>query len=258
MSSLFGLITNKPADLALSLRGPSADHPNVKPAAAWGIGWYEGSRPRVAKQIHLAGGSLCDKSEFTPGASRLFLVHFEEKVSGGEKETDLCPFHYRHWLFSHTGELDREAFVHLLEPAHVQSLNGESGSEVFFHWIMQNIKKTRDLVPSLLDSLRDVSENKLSFLLSNGRWLFAYARGQKLYYHERRFPTSAGSFVIRVPNVDAVISSTILANESAILISTDKLGDEPWEPVPDGHLLAVTPRLDVILIDLAENSPSPT
>jgi len=258
MSWLFGLITNKPADLSLSLRGPNEHQTNANPAVAWGIGWYEGSRPRVAKQVHTAGTLSAGRSEFSPGTSRLFLVHFEGNVSGTEKEADLHPFHYRHWLFTHTGTLDRDAFVPLLEPAHVQSLNGDSSSEVFFHWIMQNIKKTRDLVPSLLDSLRDVSQNELSFLLSNGRWLFAYSRGHTLYYTERRFPVSRGSFSYHVRTMDAVISSETLANESAIVVSTDKLSDESWEPIPDGHLLAVTPRLDLILIDLAENSASPT
>ncbi len=66
MSSLFGLITNKPADLALSLRGPSADHPNVKPAAAWGIGWYENSQARVFKE----GLSAIDKGSKFPTLSK--------------------------------------------------------------------------------------------------------------------------------------------------------------------------------------------
>jgi glutamine amidotransferase len=258
MSWLFGLITNKPADLSLSLRGLNEERVSTNPPVVWGVGWYEGSRPRVVKQVHTAGTASTGRSEFSPGTSRLFLVHFEPNASGAENETNIHPFHYRHWLFTHTGALERDAFLPLLEPAHLESLNGDSSSEVFFHWIMQNIKKTRDLVPSLLDSLRDAAQNELSFLLSNGRWLFAYARGHNLYYTERRFPVSAGTFCYEVRDVDAVISSDILANESAVVVSSEKLSDEPWEPIPDGHLLAITPRLDRILIDLTENSTSPT
>lgn len=258
MSWLFGVITNKPADLSVSLRGLSEHGGDKNPAVVWGVGWYEGSRPRVVKQVHTAGTSVAGRSQFSPGESRLFLIHLETNTSGAQKESDLHPFHYRHWLFTHTGALDRDAFLPLLEEAHIQSLNGDSSSEVFFHWIMQNIKKTRDLVPSLLDSLRDVGQNELSFLLSNGRWLFAYARGHNLFYSEHRFPLSSGSFCYEVPAVDAVITSRILANESAVIVSTDKLSDESWQQIPDGHLLAVTPRLDRVLIDLTENSASPT
>ncbi|MGQ9563513.1 MAG: class II glutamine amidotransferase [Thermogutta sp.] len=258
MSWLFGVITNKPADLSVSLRGLSEHGGDKSPAVVWGVGWYEGSRPRVVKQVHTAGTLSAGRSEFSPGESRLFLIHFAQDVSGTEKESDLHPFHYRHWLFTHTGVLDRDAFLPLLEETHVQSLNGDSSSEVFFHWIMQNIKKTRDLIPSLLDSLRDVGQNELSFLLSNGRWLFAYARGHNLYYSERRFPISSGHFCYEVPEVDAVVSSQVLANENAVVVSTDKLSDESWEQIPDAHLLVVTPRLDRILVNLTENSASPT
>jgi len=40
----------------------------------------------VAKQVHTAGTLSAGRSEFSPGTSRLFLVHFEGNVSGTEKE----------------------------------------------------------------------------------------------------------------------------------------------------------------------------
>ncbi|MGB9689886.1 class II glutamine amidotransferase, partial [Thermogutta sp.] len=171
-----------------------------------------------------------------------------------EDERNLSPFHYRNWLFAQQGNLNREELFRLLDPPHAESLDGESGGEAFFHWIVQNIKKTRDLVPSLLDSLRQVGSDGVAFLLSNGRWLFAYQSGHHLYYLERRFSTSEHIFHYHVTELEANITSSTLATESAILISSKKLSDESWCEVPENHLLAVTPRLDIILVDLAERA----
>jgi len=256
MSSwMFGVITHKPADLALSLHeGSPTGSGGLSPALAWGVGWYEGARPKITKQVQASAARPSNAARFAPGTSRIYVLFLDAGVSGDEDERNLSPFHYRNWLFAQQGHLNREELFRLLDPPHAESLDGESGGEVFFHWIVQNIKKTRDLVPSLLDSLRQVGDDGVAFLLSNGRWLFAYQNGHPLYYLERRFSTSEHSFHYHVSELEADINSSTLATESAILISSKKLSGEAWCEIPESHLLAVTPRLDVILVDLAERA----
>lgn len=254
-SWLFGLITHKPADLTLSLHEVAQDgHQHTSPALGWGIGWFEGSRPKVAKQVQEAALRPSNAAQFAPGTSRIYLVYVDADIPGNADERNLDPFHYRNWLFAEKGSLKRDDLYPLLEPAHAESLSGESAAEVFFHWIVQNIKKIRDLVPSLLDSLRQVAGTNMSFLLSNGRWLFAYRNSQPMYYLERRFGSSERIFHYRVPQLESEVKSSILAAESAVVVSSEKLSSENWEEIPDGYLLAVTPRLELILVNLAEST----
>lgn len=260
MSSwLFGIITNKLADLALSFCEDSRVGRSASASCvAWGVGWYEGSRPEVVKGIRPTGLPSSDALHVASSTSRIFILYLDDTVIETEDQRNLDPFHYRNWLFAERGNIRRENFISLLEPAHAETLAGDSSGEAFFHWIVQNIKKTRDLVPSLLDSLRQVSGTDMSFLLSNGRWLFAYRNGQPLYYLERRFPASELRFHYQVPELKAEVSSTTLASESAVLVSSTKLAGETWTELPDGYLLAVTPRLDIITVDLAERHAEAT
>lgn len=260
MSSwLFGIITNKLADLALSFSGDARNAQGAGSSClAWGMGWYEGSRPEVVKRIRPTSVRSADAVRVAPNTSRIFVVYVDDTVLETEDQRNLDPFHYRNWLFAERGAITRDDLVSLLEPAHAETLAGDSPGEAFFHWIVQNIKKTRDLVPSLLDSLRQVAGTDMSFLLSNGRWLFAYRNGQPLYYLERRFPTPERSFHYQFPELEAEVSSTTLAGESAVLVSSTKLTGEPWAELPDGYLLAVTPRLDIIMVDLAERPAEAT
>lgn len=257
MGWLFGVITNKLADLQVSLQGGDKTPVENRPNLACGLGWYDGARPRVVKQVvSCQAGDASSPREISQSESRLFIVHLDPNVTGNECPTDLLPFHYRNWLFTHTGNLDRNAFLPLLEKSHLESLNGETSSEAFFHWIMQNIKKTRDLVPSLLDSLQEIPDHALSFLLTNGRWLFAYRQDEPLYYLEQRFSSSLTRFEYLVPDFNAVIKSNTLGNESFVLVAAQQLSDQAWTLVPDGHLLVVTPQLELFTIDLAEKPTS--
>lgn len=257
MCRLFGLIANKKVDLQFSLReGPRtlSDLGTLNPDG-WGVGWYENHTSKVVKEpIPMPNSNQlpCRVAELQ---SRIAIGHVRKATTGPSRRENCHPFSHERWLFAHNGSVGRGKLYALLEKNRRNLLEGDTDSEVYFHWILQCIGDTEEPISAIRRALGEVvkaNPSGMNFLLSDRRRLYAcrYALGKydyySLYYLERP-PSEAGTWTARSRKVDALLKSKRIRGERAVLICSEKLTDEPWREVPPGHVLSVDAQLETKL-----------
>ncbi len=246
MGRLLGLVAQQPISVHVKADPVPGENglPHSPGASGWGVGWYDGARPAVVKYPNPEDRSKVSQTLEYRCHSRVFIAHARHE-NGIPSLENSHPFHYRNWMFAHCGTVDRAELAELLEHAHRTSLMGETDSEVLFHWILQKIKKTRDIVDSIRDALRPVASQSMQFVLSNGRWIFAYRTEQPLYCADWNASHSwvGWGSPIRLESAD-------LANVRGVFVGSETCGGMNWEPIPAGRLFAISPRLDRYEIEL--------
>jgi predicted glutamine amidotransferase len=248
MCRLFGLRANQPVDVEFSLAtGPKTvqklgeEHPN-----GWGIGWYEGSSPVVTKEPISAAESKELRRAAAHVHSRIVIAHVRKATCGEVSEVNCHPFRYNDWLFAHNGWVkDRESLLSKLDVTHRAAIRGETDSEVYFHWVIQNVEKTGTVLEGLRSALQEVTNyTGLNFILADGTNLYAYrnaSRSPNYYslFFLTRDPEGSGFEELHSHEVQALIQSKRLRGEKAVLVCSEQLTNESWQEIPFGGLLVV-------------------
>ncbi len=262
MCRLLGVIANKPVDLQFSLLG--AEKPfgdlGIENPDGWGMGWYDQGRPEVLKEPVAAGDSDRFRSIAHQKHSRIFICHVRRASRGEPAARNSHPFRYGDWIFAHNGGLGEQCVRSLqkaLEPAHQAAITGDTDSEVYFHWLLQNIEDAdhniRSGIRTALEQIDDYSG--LNFLLSDGHSLYAYRNASccesyySLFYLQRK-PTRSGVFHFYQRELRTLIESKTLSGEEAVLICSEPLTEEAWTEIPLGALLVVSADLGVETVQL--------
>ena len=139
--------------------------------------------------------------------------------------------------------------MNLLKNDYKLQLKGETDSEVYFYWLIQNIRKIGDVVDGIRSALFEVrkyNHTGLNFLLSDGNTLYAFRYSienhnyYSLYYLSRD-PKYSESFNYSSDKTGAFLRSKSLNKEKAILVCSEKLTKkkEDWQEIPIGDLLVV-------------------
>lgn len=105
----------------------------------------------------------------------VLIAHFRKSAGLPPAISSTHPFHWRDWIFAHTGTIyGAAASIPLTEPAP----QGETDSERFFLWIWEQIHAAADPTAALSDLLKncrqDLVYSSLNFLMSDGHTLWAY------------------------------------------------------------------------------------
>jgi glutamine amidotransferase len=258
MCRLFGLRANKPVDVEFSLAtGPltmrklGAKHPN-----GWGIGWYERNSPAVKKEPIAAATSPDLPHIATEVRSHLVITHVRKATCGDVTEANCHPFKYRNWLFAHNGSVDRDALLGKLDSTHRSAIQGQTDSEVFFHWILQNVELTRSVPEGLRTALKEMAGfTGLNLILTDGANLYAYRNAAKSpgYYslfYLRRDPKPDSFEEFHSAEVQALLRSKALRGEKAVLVCSERLTNEAWQEIPLGSLLVVAENLSANLVEV--------
>lgn len=258
MCRLFGLRANQPDDVKFSLAtGPRTfqqlgeKHPN-----GWGIGWYEGNKPLVTKEPIAAAASEKLPTIARQVRSTIVITHVRKATCGEVTEDNCHPFQHANWLFAHNGSVDREALLAKLSDTHRKALHGQTDSEVFFQWIMQNVRGASSVPDAVGNAVKAVcGYTGLNFILSDGDHLFAYRNASKTpnYYSLfflRRDPSPNGMDEFHSAEVQSLLRSKSLRGEKAVLVCSEKLTDEAWQEIPMGNLLVVSENLAAELVEV--------
>jgi len=239
---LFGLIANKRVDIHFSFSRfseLSQAHPD-----GWGIGWYESGFPCVRKEPLRASESKLVCSTLAGASSSVFVAHVRKATRGSRSRQNCHPFSWKNWLFAHNGSVDSDALLQELDVDRRAAIQGETDSEVFFHWILQNIDREGSAERGIAEALSFVREHYhtgLNFLLSDGRTLYAYREAAKkkdyysLYYLLR--DPRRGLARLRSRELGVMLESKALNDERALLVCSEKLTEEDWRQIPMGCLL---------------------
>ena len=186
MCRLLGMVANQPVDLEFSIerfKNLARDNPD-----GWGIGWYEGNRPKIFKQGISAldrGSELSRVSQSV--RSRIIIAHVREGTGAVPAGRNSHPFSHQNWLFAHNGSVNREHLFSLLSKGYRRAVKGETDSEVYFYWLLQNIVGCGNIIFGIDQALKQIMPRPhagLNFLLSDGRRLYAfrYSKQSKDYY----------------------------------------------------------------------------
>lgn len=251
MCRLLGMVANQPVDLEFSLerfKDLAKDNPD-----GWGIGWYEDNRPKIFKQ----GISALDpKSELARVSkkvrSRIIIAHVREGTGAVPAERNSHPFYYQNWLFAHNGSVDRAHLFRLLNEEYKQAIQGETDSEIYFYWILQNILKYGNIIFGIDNALKQIiprPHTGLNFLLSDGQRLYAfrYSKRSKDYYSLYKLDRKSAD-----PSPKELFSSKTnllfrnksAAQERAVLVCSEKLTQENWQEIGAGNILIIRPDLE--------------
>lgn len=222
----------------------------------WGIGYYDGDRPRVIRRAT----SAVDCCEYRAAAEGIcaatFLAHVRQASVGERSTANTHPFAFGRWLFAHNGTVtgfDRVG-PHLRSETSsdlLAAMQGTTDSELVFHWLLSRLRSVpTDLAAPLRDlaTVRQiVAESilrldaqsaaaggdepaKLNFLLSDGHFLLASRFGHSLHWIEHVGPEADQG-----PEPGA----TTCAEYRAALVASEPVTQEAWQEIPDRSILVI-------------------
>ncbi len=257
MCRLFGLRANRPVDLTFSLVEATKSFASLgsKNPDGFGVGRYRRDKPIIYKWPGQA--DECDAlPDIVRDSSKVWIAHVRRATNGGPAVKNCHPFQQGPWLFAHNGSIDDvDAVREMLDESRRSAIEGETDSEVYFQWVLQNIDAAGDIIEgigSALDMVRSVRHLGLNFLLTDGHSLYAYRESAgdddyySLYYLCRGLSTP-GPVEYRSQEVDALLESKALNHERAVLVCSEALSDEDWQPIPRRQLLVIAPDLSCSL-----------
>jgi glutamine amidotransferase len=190
--------------------------------------------------------------------SSLVLSHIRHATQGETVLRNTQPFKRelggRAHVFAHNGDL-----VGIQDACHLESRRfrpiGDTDSEFAFCCLLQRLAPlwdpVEDTVPSVEARLEIVAEFAAQ-LRPLGPFNFIYADSDTLFVHSHRRSQDDG--VIRPPGlhllvrscneqaVDLTQSGVIMAPvaQELVLVASVPLTDEPWEPMEEGEVVALT------------------
>ena len=241
-----------------------SDLRGVAHADGWGIACYSGEALEVERCDTAAHADL----HFSVTAERVFaetvIAHVRRATVGTPSITNTHPFRHGHWVFAHNGtvtgfeslrpELERETDPHLQTER-----RGTTDSEQAFYWLLSRMAQSgidiasrstdiRTLVPLLASSVSELArrceqrqpdkEAKLNFLLTDGRTLLATRWGNTLHWVRRD-----GIHDCEICGI-AHVRHEPTREYHAVIVASEPISREAWEPIEQGHILAVGSDLE--------------
>lgn len=259
MCRLFGLRANKPVGIEFSFTiGPKTFQQfGEKHSDGWGIGLYDRGKPSIRKEPMSAVESQEFSSAVAFVCSDTIISHVRKSSCGNVTLENCHPFEHEKWIFAHNGTVrNRDALLSKLTHEHRIAIRGDTDSEVFFHWILQNVETSDSLPAGLQRALKDVTDSTgLNFLLADGQNLFAYRnasmnRAYYSLYYLSRDPQQASPEELNSKEVGALLRSKTLRGEKAVLVCSERLTEEAWHEIPLGNLLVVGDDLVPQLLEI--------
>jgi len=241
MCELLALCANTPTDMRFSFHGltrrggATGDH-----ADGWGLASFDpdGCGVRLYREDGAAAFSpIAAEVAALDLKAHCSIAHIRKATKGVVALENCHPFHRRwqgqEWIFAHNGDL--EGGFELSAPFRPE---GSTDSEAAFCWLLQQLEAARiagrltpdddgaifvELVQGA-DAL--AARGIFNCLISNGRWLFAYA-GTKLHRLTRRAPFRTATLADDDLSVD--FAQLAGPDDVVSIISTEPLTtDEQW------------------------------
>ncbi|MDQ3037359.1 MAG: class II glutamine amidotransferase [Myxococcota bacterium] len=264
MGRLIGYMANRTDRMADAL---TEEKVAVGPASgieadAWGIGFYQGGevlhkkRPRSA----LERESLAWKDVAGNVRSDCAVVHFRTATVGDFRSENTHPFRMRQWLFAHNGTISgfdavRDALLESMPDFLRRNIRGTTDSEHVFHSLLAFLhdrsqldnpdieskvvlgamRSTIALIDRLVSEI-GAPEATLSFVLTNGREMYAARRGDPMHWTERELTTDA--------------RGASSAFRYVMVASNGPEAPPDWRPMKNGQALVIGRDLEAALVDL--------
>lgn len=243
-------------------------------ADGWGIAYYHGEKPILEKNPLAAFSGL----HFSDSAERVYahsvVAHVRMATVGNPSIQNCHPFQWREWVFAHNGtvtgiETLRPQLLKEMGSELASAILGTTDSELLFHWLISKLQLSQysgedDRVWASVDDHNSDSDGvvdvwklqqelaalimevddrcrivcperpaRLNVVLTNGRILLASCLRNTLYWVHR-----IGLHDCEICGIPHVAHHTGVRYE-AVIVASEPLSHEFWQPVPDGSVLAV-------------------
>jgi predicted glutamine amidotransferase len=245
MCRLFGCRSRDPSGVshelfhgANALRVQSREHPD-----GWGVGWYEGTAPRVVRSLTPAHGDADFEKLSQFVTAQTVIAHVRKASVGKVAEENTHPFQRGPWLFAHNGTLPdwervRGPLEELIEPGLRKELRGDTDSERCFLLFLSRLRRQRGqdaaaAATALAETVMLVRETaersgqpaSTTFLVTDGRLLLACRRGRTLFVSSP------------APDADGRCEYVAIASEDPG--EPPPGGKRAWRLLPEDALVAV-------------------
>ena len=260
MCELFAMSSRYPTTVGFSLetlaRRGGHDGPHKD---GWGVAYFEDHDVFLLRESSPAAESgLVRFMEKHGPPSNLVISHIRQATQGEKALRNTQPFQRelagRAHVFAHNGNLPGIRDKRSLE-SHRFTPVGDTDSEFAFCCLLERLAKLWDLatgkLPSVESRLEIVADFAAQFR-SLGPFNFVYSDGDTLFVHAHRRTQNDGD--VRPPGlhllerscneqaVDLSKSGVIMAPvaQELVLVASVPLTDEPWEPIGEGEVIALT------------------
>jgi glutamine amidotransferase len=202
----------------------------------WGIGWYEGSLPKLRLGTLPAHADEAFVEAARSVRGRIVLAHVRDASVGPVVPENTHPFRHGRWLFAHNGTVAlfkrsrrvREALLAEIDPDLRAAIRGDTDSERCFFLFLTRLRararldgaalsdvrrafaEATDAVVRIADRGRAPKPSSLNFLVSDGRVVASCRRGRTLHLARDAGP------------------------RHAFVVASERIGAASWEEVPEG------------------------
>ncbi len=236
----------------------------------WGVAYYVENSPHIIKSENKAIEDKIFQKVSGVVTSNTVLAHIRKATLGSKSILNTHPFQYGPWVFAHNGNIKnfkelKNDLLQLVSPNYRQFILGETDSEILFFIILSEINKNSQFTLSLEKSISKVlaitgdyeknshadnSNTFLSFILTNGKELFAFNGGKDLHYstYKSRCPESN-----TCPYFNKTCENKASPNSPVnhLLISSEPLqGQNIWDKTLPGQLIVCQPNLVFNIIQM--------
>lgn len=213
MSRLIGYVANRADRMRDALYQERAVlHQGTAPADAsgWGIGFYHGDEVLHKKRPTRAGQFVDWQNIAGDVRSDCGVLHMRQPTEGDFRAENAHPFRMRSWLFAHQGTIGRfdairDNLAEMIPDFLRRNIRGKTDSEYLFHTVLTLLHDAGQLdnpdvndaqalpaisaAVTLVERLADEvgsTDRGLSFILTNGRSMYALSHGEPMMYVERQ------------------------------------------------------------------------
>ena len=213
MSRLIGYVANRADRMRDALHQERAvlrQEAAPADASGWGIGFYAGDEV-LHKKRPTRPGELVDWQNIAGDVrSDCAVLHLRQPTVGDFRAENAHPFRMRSWLFAHQGTIGRfdairDNLAEMIPDFLRRNIRGQTDSEYLFHAILTLLHDAGQLdnpdvneaqaLPAISAAVTLVerlaaevgsNDNSLSFILTNGRSMYALRHGAPMIYVERQ------------------------------------------------------------------------
>lgn len=246
MCRLLGIAANQTVHLTFSL----LDAPNAlrkqtpKNPHGWGIAAHNKDW-NVWKNSDDAGKSDEFQRRSHDAHGDIIISHIRQATVGLKTPANSHPFRFGNWILAHNGTVRGAQQLSIGKFAPL----GDTDSERILCAILNEIQTASGRVDRV--SLKTISESlsrvmqkcvrldpkcKVNLLFSDGRRLFVFRHGHPLFWLIR-----AGGSSSMQSRTLKMLEEAKVKRERALLVATEKLTDEAWQPVEPDRLVYVDP-----------------
>jgi predicted glutamine amidotransferase len=220
MCRVFGCVAAEPVSIRHEL--VEAENPMIRQSekhdSGWGMAVYargDGGAPRLVRfpEAAYADGEFVNATDLR---GRIFNVHVRRATMGGLSLVNTHPFVLGNYSFGHNGTIVE--YPRLMGPGVAEPV-GQTDSEILFNLLMRDYDPG-DPIGSLRRAMTATIKRSpfsgLNFLFSDGERLYAYRLG--------------------------IFGLHWLPRKGQLLVSSEKVTEEPWHTVQQDVLLVLDPN----------------